>query len=193
MTRVLWWPVRPKGERSIMQPSCRRIRRDARRRWTDATHAPPVRSRCLPRPRWWWACARGWDLGGRRRVCDEQMPVDGQGAVARRPGPELVAAMTMDQKLCELYGRGDFKHYGAANYIPAIPSLCVPSWCTTTPAPGIADARARHDCLPGRHHAGCELGPRDAARGRRGDRAARPGTRASTSSSLQASTWRATR
>ena len=36
---------------------------------------------------------------------------------------ELVKAMTLDQKIAELYGRGDFTHYGAANDIPAIPAL----------------------------------------------------------------------
>src|SRR2546423_1443233 len=31
---------------------------------------------------------------------------------------ELVNAMTLDQKIAELYGRGDFTYYGAANHIP---------------------------------------------------------------------------
>ena len=34
-------------------------------------------------------------------------------------GHELVKAMTLDQKIAELYGRGDFSYYGAANDITA--------------------------------------------------------------------------
>ena len=34
---------------------------------------------------------------------------------------ELVKAMTLDQKIAELYGRGDLTYYGTANDIPAVP------------------------------------------------------------------------
>ena len=39
---------------------------------------------------------------------------------------ELVSAMTLDQKVAELYGRGEAPAYGGANEIPAVAALCIP-------------------------------------------------------------------
>ena len=61
---------------------------------------------------------------------------------------ELVAAMSLDQKLSELYGRGDFTHYGAANYIPAIPSLCVPQMVFNDAGAGIGDGKLLVTAFP---------------------------------------------
>src|SRR3954452_10775611 len=52
---------------------------------------------------------------------------------------ELVHAMTLDQKIAELYGRGDLKYYGTANDIPAVPSLCIPELVFNDAGAGVGD------------------------------------------------------
>src|SRR4051794_11067479 len=52
---------------------------------------------------------------------------------------ELVHAMTLDQKVAELYGRGDLKYYGTANDIPAVPSLCIPELGFNDAGAGVGD------------------------------------------------------
>jgi len=52
---------------------------------------------------------------------------------------ELVHAMTLDQKVAELYGRGDLKYYGTANDIPAVPSLCIPELVFNDAGAGVGD------------------------------------------------------
>src|SRR3954466_1775506 len=52
---------------------------------------------------------------------------------------ELVHAMTLDQKVAELYGRGDFTHYGTANDIPAVPALCIPELVFNDAGAGVGD------------------------------------------------------
>lgn len=61
---------------------------------------------------------------------------------------ELVAAMTLDQKIAELYGRGDFTHYGAANDIPAVPALCIPELVFNDAGAGVADAKPLTTAFP---------------------------------------------
>ncbi|HVU72306.1 MAG TPA: glycoside hydrolase family 3 C-terminal domain-containing protein [Mycobacteriales bacterium] len=61
---------------------------------------------------------------------------------------ELVAAMSLDQKLAELYGRGDITHYGAANYIPAIPALCVPQMVFNDAGAGLGDGKLLVTAFP---------------------------------------------
>src|SRR3954451_4792761 len=52
---------------------------------------------------------------------------------------ELVKAMTLDQKIAELYGRGDLTYYGAANDIPAVPALCIPELVFNDAGAGVGD------------------------------------------------------
>jgi beta-glucosidase len=52
---------------------------------------------------------------------------------------ELVRAMTLDQKVAELYGRGDFTYYGTANDIPAVPALCIPELVFNDAGAGVGD------------------------------------------------------
>src|SRR4051794_41168494 len=61
---------------------------------------------------------------------------------------ELVKAMTLDQKISELYGRGDFQHYGAANSIPAIPELCVPELVFNDAGAGVGDGMLGTTAFP---------------------------------------------
>jgi beta-glucosidase len=61
---------------------------------------------------------------------------------------ELVRAMTLDQKIAELYGRGDIQHYGTANDIPAIPSLCVPELVFNDAGAGVADGQVLTTAFP---------------------------------------------
>src|SRR3954451_3059990 len=52
---------------------------------------------------------------------------------------ELVHAMTLDQKIAELYGRGDIVYYGTANDIPAVPALCIPELVFNDAGAGVGD------------------------------------------------------
>ena len=61
---------------------------------------------------------------------------------------ELVKAMTLDQKIAELYGRGDISHYGAANDIPAVPSLCIPELVFNDAGAGVADGQVMTTAFP---------------------------------------------
>src|SRR4051794_3670723 len=61
---------------------------------------------------------------------------------------ELVGAMTLDQKIAELYGRGDFRHYGAANYIPAVPELCIPDLVFNDAGAGVGDGMLGTTAFP---------------------------------------------
>jgi beta-glucosidase len=61
---------------------------------------------------------------------------------------ELVKAMTLDQKIAELYGRGDFTHYGAANDIPAVPELCIPELVFNDAGAGVADGQQFTTAFP---------------------------------------------
>jgi beta-glucosidase len=61
---------------------------------------------------------------------------------------ELVAAMTLDQKIAELYGRGDFRYYGAANDIPAVPSLCIPELVFNDAGAGVGDGQLLTTAFP---------------------------------------------
>jgi beta-glucosidase len=60
----------------------------------------------------------------------------------------LVARMTLAQKISELYGRGDITHYGAANSIPAIPSLCIPAQVENDAGAGLGDAQLLVTAFP---------------------------------------------
>src|SRR3954464_7320617 len=61
---------------------------------------------------------------------------------------ELVKAMTLDQKIAELYGRGDFTYYGAANDIPAVPALCIPELVFNDAGAGVGDAMVGTTAFP---------------------------------------------
>src|SRR3954467_3492426 len=61
---------------------------------------------------------------------------------------ELVKAMTLDQKISELYGRGDFQHYGAANSIPAIPEVCGPELVFNDAGAGVGDGMLGTTAFP---------------------------------------------
>lgn len=61
---------------------------------------------------------------------------------------ELVAAMTLDQKIAELYGRGDFTYYGTANDIPAVPALCIPELVFNDAGAGVGDAQLGTTAFP---------------------------------------------
>src|SRR4051794_15250002 len=61
---------------------------------------------------------------------------------------ELVHAMTLDQKVAELYGRGDFTHYGTANDIPAVPALCIPELVFNDAGAGVGDGQTGTTAFP---------------------------------------------
>src|SRR3954449_5582416 len=61
---------------------------------------------------------------------------------------ELVKAMNLDQKIAELYGRGDFTYYGAANDIPAVPALCIPELVFNDAGAGVGDAMVGTTAFP---------------------------------------------
>src|SRR3954471_12449827 len=61
---------------------------------------------------------------------------------------ELVKAMTLDQKIAELYGRGDLTYYGAANDIPAVPALCIPELVFNDAGAGVGDAQTLTTAFP---------------------------------------------
>jgi beta-glucosidase len=61
---------------------------------------------------------------------------------------ELVKAMSLDQKVAELYGRGDFTYYGAANDIPAVPELCIPELVFNDAGAGVADGQQLTTAFP---------------------------------------------
>jgi beta-glucosidase len=69
-------------------------------------------------------------------------------ASASQRAHELVAAMTLDQKISELYGRGDFIYDGAADMIPAIPTLCVPALYYNDAGAGVADVQTNTTAFP---------------------------------------------
>src|SRR3954452_9442490 len=61
---------------------------------------------------------------------------------------ELVKAMNLDQKIAELYGRGDFTYYGAANDTPAVPELCIPELVFNDAGAGVADGQQFTTAFP---------------------------------------------
>ncbi|MDX6220441.1 MAG: beta-glucosidase [Frankiales bacterium] len=61
---------------------------------------------------------------------------------------ELVKAMTLDQKVAELYGRGDLTYYGTANDIPAVPSLCIPELVFNDAGAGVGDGEILTTAFP---------------------------------------------
>lgn len=65
-----------------------------------------------------------------------------------RRAHQLVRAMTLDQKIAELYGRGDMFYFGAANYIPAVPSLCIPDLVFNDAGAGVGDGQTNTTAFP---------------------------------------------
>ena len=61
---------------------------------------------------------------------------------------ELLKVMTLDQKIAELYGRGDFSYYGAANDIPAVPALCIPELVFNDAGAGVGDGQTGTTAFP---------------------------------------------
>ena len=61
---------------------------------------------------------------------------------------ELVKAMSLDQKIAELYGRGDLTYYGAANDIPAVPALCIPELVFNDAGAGVGDGQTQTTAFP---------------------------------------------
>jgi beta-glucosidase len=90
------------------------------------------------------------------------LPVVGGGAVAGAAGcswmdaskpadqraHELLAAMSLDDKIAELYGRGDFNQYGTASYIPAVPALCIPEVQLNDAGAGVGDQQVNTTAFP---------------------------------------------
>jgi beta-glucosidase len=66
---------------------------------------------------------------------------------ANERASELVKAMTLDQKIAELYGRGGTS-YGAANDIPAVPALCIPELVYNDAGAGVADGETQTTAFP---------------------------------------------
>jgi beta-glucosidase len=60
----------------------------------------------------------------------------------------VVKRMTLEQKIGQLYGRGDITHYGAANYIPGIPELCVPDQVSNDAGAGLGDVQLLVTAFP---------------------------------------------
>ncbi|HVT65608.1 MAG TPA: glycoside hydrolase family 3 C-terminal domain-containing protein [Mycobacteriales bacterium] len=60
----------------------------------------------------------------------------------------VVKHMTLAEKVGQLYGRGDITHYGAANYIPGIPALCVPDQVSNDAGAGLGDAQLLVTAFP---------------------------------------------
>ncbi|HWA67001.1 MAG TPA: glycoside hydrolase family 3 C-terminal domain-containing protein [Mycobacteriales bacterium] len=67
---------------------------------------------------------------------------------ASRRAHMVVARMTLAQKISELYGRGDITHYGAANDVPAIPSLCIPEQVSNDAGAGLGDVQLLVTAFP---------------------------------------------
>jgi beta-glucosidase len=61
---------------------------------------------------------------------------------------ELVAAMTLNQKLAQLAGRGYGKHYGAADVVPGIPELCLPDVVFNDAGAGVGDGQTGTTAFP---------------------------------------------
>jgi beta-glucosidase len=61
---------------------------------------------------------------------------------------ELVAAMSLDQEISQLYGQGYGKHFGAADYIPGIPELCVPDVVFNDAGAGVGDGQTNTTAYP---------------------------------------------
>jgi beta-glucosidase len=53
----------------------------------------------------------------------------------------LLGAMSLDDKISMLYGRGDLTYYGAANVIPANPALCIPALVFNDAGAGVGDGQ----------------------------------------------------
>ncbi len=60
----------------------------------------------------------------------------------------VVRHMTLTQKVSLLYGRGDITHFGAANYIPGIPALCVPDQVSNDAGAGLGDVQVLVTAFP---------------------------------------------
>jgi len=61
---------------------------------------------------------------------------------------ELVSAMTLDQKVAELYGRGEAPAYGGANEIPAVAALCIPELIFNDAGAGVGDSQLNTTAFP---------------------------------------------
>jgi beta-glucosidase len=61
---------------------------------------------------------------------------------------ELVSAMTLDEKIAELYGRGTATAGGAAGIVPAVPSLCIPALVFNDAGAGVGDAQILTTAFP---------------------------------------------
>ena len=70
------------------------------------------------------------------------------GKTAEQRARELVAAMTLEQEIGLLYGRGPLKHYGAADDIPGIPELCVPHLVYNDAGAGVGDEQVGTTAFP---------------------------------------------
>ena len=61
---------------------------------------------------------------------------------------ELVSAMTLDQKIGELFGRGNANAGGAAGIIPAVPALCIPALVFNDAGAGVGDNQTLTTAFP---------------------------------------------
>ncbi|HWW53061.1 MAG TPA: glycoside hydrolase family 3 N-terminal domain-containing protein, partial [Acidimicrobiales bacterium] len=60
----------------------------------------------------------------------------------------LLAAMSLDDKIGMLYGRGDATYYGTANVIPANPALCIPALVFNDAGAGLGDVQLGVTAFP---------------------------------------------
>ena len=68
---------------------------------------------------------------------------------ANQRAHELVSAMTIDQKIAMLsQAQPLYAHYGAAGYVPAQPSLCIPDLVLNDAGQGVGDAETNTTAFP---------------------------------------------
>ena len=68
---------------------------------------------------------------------------------AKQRAHELVSAMTIDQKIAMLsQAQPLYAHYGAAGYVPAQPSLCIPDLVLNDAGQGVGDAETNTTAFP---------------------------------------------
>lgn len=91
---------------------------------------------------------------------------------------QLLAAMTLDEKLTMVHGNGDiFVYYGMAGHIPANPALCIPDLTLNDAGAGVGDGQLNTTAFPTamtRRQRGikrCSGGSASRSAGRRGTRA----------------------
>ena len=87
--------------------------------------------------------------GGTARGASPACPWMNTALSPQQRASELVAAMTIDQKLAMLsQSQPIWQHYGAAGYIPAQPSLCIPDLVLNDAGQGVGDQETGTTAFP---------------------------------------------